>query len=394
MRISGRRPETMRPSAGRQRPRRRAGRFFLLALGALGLQVSAGPPSRRRRKSSRTRPAPRRPAMRPSCAEKPPAPAAGTDAPPAITRKGTSTNSPSPPKAPSFAPRATDRWRKRKSSTSRWARVARPAITLTAATPRPFSSPLPPQLCTKCHEAIAAQFAKAKSSHSAALQGKACLTCHNPHTSDFAKLLAAKPMDVCLGCHSQAIKKDGQVIPNVKDEIAKAKVVHGPIQDGDCGACHDAHASGQFALLLAAYPATFYAPFTPEAYALCFQCHDQALVDGCRDEGRHEFPKRDAEPPHRSRQGRGERANLPRLPRASRRQPAAPDPRFGPVRAQRLALADRLPGDQDGRKLRPRLPRSEGLRPRESGDGAAWRTSENHQRRSAARRAPRAFRRT
>jgi len=187
---------------------------------------------------------------------------------------------------------------------------------------------LPPQLCTKCHAPIAAQFAKAASSHSAALQGKSCVTCHNPHTSDFDKLLAAKPMDVCLGCHSQEVKKDGQVLPSVKDQIAKAKVVHGPIQDGDCGACHDAHASGQAALLLAAYPAKFYAPFTPEAYALCFQCHDQALVQDAETQKSTNFRNgaHNLHTVHVKDEGKGRTcrachaphgANLPHLIRAS-----------------------------------------------------------------------------
>ena len=85
-------------------------------------------------------------------------------------------------------------------------------------------------------------------------------------------------MAACLSCHNKAITKDGRTIPSVNDEIAAAKCIHGPIRDEDCGACHDAHASGQPALLLAEHPAKFYAPFSPEVYGLCFQCHDQALA--------------------------------------------------------------------------------------------------------------------
>jgi predicted CXXCH cytochrome family protein len=135
-----------------------------------------------------------------------------------------------------------------------------------------------PELCAKCHGPIAKKIAEGKSGHSIALEGKACLACHNPHTSDFDKLLPAKPMAACLGCHSKAITEKGRTIPSVKDEIAGAQSVHGPIKDEDCLACHDAHASGQIALLTAEYPATFYAPFTPKTYAFCFQCHDQALA--------------------------------------------------------------------------------------------------------------------
>ena len=137
-----------------------------------------------------------------------------------------------------------------------------------------------PELCAKCHEPIAKEIVEGKSSHSIALEGKACLACHDPHTSDFEKLLHAKLMAVCLGCHDQPIVQKGRTISNVKNEITGAKSVHGPIQDGDCMACHKAHASSQIALLAAQYPATFYSPFTPDAYALCFQCHDQSLATG------------------------------------------------------------------------------------------------------------------
>jgi predicted CXXCH cytochrome family protein len=135
-----------------------------------------------------------------------------------------------------------------------------------------------PDLCTTCHGPSADEIAKGKSSHSIALEGKACLACHNPHTSDFEKLLLAKPMALCLGCHNQAIALKGRTIPSIKDEITGAKSVHGPVKDEDCLACHRPHASAQTALLAAAYPPQFYAPFTPDAYALCFQCHDQALA--------------------------------------------------------------------------------------------------------------------
>jgi len=134
-----------------------------------------------------------------------------------------------------------------------------------------------PDLCSNCHE-VAKEIAKGKSSHSIGLAGKACLACHDPHTSDFEHLLPAKPMDTCLGCHGKPIVEKGRTLPSVKDEISGARSVHGPIRDGDCASCHTHHASAQIALLTAAYPATFYAPFTPETYGLCFQCHDQSLA--------------------------------------------------------------------------------------------------------------------
>ena len=64
-------------------------------------------------------------------------------------------------------------------------------------------------------------------------------------------------------------------------------------------------------------------------------------------------------------------ADLPHLIRAS-----VP---FGP---SRLAVADPFPGDEDRRQLRPRMPRSEGLRPRETGKGVAVEDRQSERQRS------------
>jgi predicted CXXCH cytochrome family protein len=54
--------------------------------------------------------------------------------------------------------------------------------------------------------------------------------------------------------------------------------LHGPVRSGNCTACHDAHGSGHAALLRRDFPKAFYASFDLENYALCFDCHDKALV--------------------------------------------------------------------------------------------------------------------
>jgi predicted CXXCH cytochrome family protein len=53
---------------------------------------------------------------------------------------------------------------------------------------------------------------------------------------------------------------------------------HGPFGDRSCGACHDPHGSPRVSLLLKAYPAPLYTRYGNDKYALCWDCHDQALA--------------------------------------------------------------------------------------------------------------------
>jgi hypothetical protein len=46
----------------------------------------------------------------------------------------------------------------------------------------------------------------------------------------------------------------------------------------DCSACHLPHGGENFRLLVSAYPPTFYAPYDPANYALCFGCHNEKVV--------------------------------------------------------------------------------------------------------------------
>jgi predicted CXXCH cytochrome family protein len=59
------------------------------------------------------------------------------------------------------------------------------------------------------------------------------------------------------------------------------KVLHTAITDGECTDCHGAHTAPHPKLLLASYNTDRYpGPFTPEKFALCFECHDTSLVTG------------------------------------------------------------------------------------------------------------------
>jgi len=118
-----------------------------------------------------------------------------------------------------------------------------------------------PELCYNCHD----PFGKKKQVHDPVASGD-CTTCHDPHSSNNAKLLTAPVAELCTSCHS---------------DIGGAKHPHGPVAAGACTSCHSPHESDVKPLLLKA------------GQDLCFGCHGDlqktvakanvhpALEDGC-----------------------------------------------------------------------------------------------------------------
>lgn len=133
-------------------------------------------------------------------------------------------------------------------------------------------------LCASCHEDFIDQMDDFAFTHTPMTEGRACANCHDPHASDQEHLLASKTMDLCLSCHDKSIKTEHGVLANIAKEIENASFVHGPLREGNCVACHEAHGSEHAKLLDRAFPETFYAEFSEAQYAICFECHDKALI--------------------------------------------------------------------------------------------------------------------
>jgi predicted CXXCH cytochrome family protein len=134
-------------------------------------------------------------------------------------------------------------------------------------------------LCTSCHTDVGEYVAAARVKHGAVTTGAKCANCHNPHGSNVEKLLVAYPFDLCLGCHSKEGMRsaDGRFLVNMKEWLAQNPDWHAPIKAKDCSACHRPHGSPNFRLLVATYPEKFYAPYSAEAYELCFGCHNERV---------------------------------------------------------------------------------------------------------------------
>jgi len=135
------------------------------------------------------------------------------------------------------------------------------------------------ELCSSCHEQVGRDALGAAHTHSAALEGRACLNCHTAHGSEHANQLHANPVGACLECHQKPIKVDKDRTVRATPELANdALHRHGPIQDGDCAACHTVHGGEQPQLLVTPYSRSFYQPYSADAYALCLRCHSSQVV--------------------------------------------------------------------------------------------------------------------
>jgi predicted CXXCH cytochrome family protein len=80
-----------------------------------------------------------------------------------------------------------------------------------------------PALCYSCHEDFSKKFTWV---HGPAAAG-GCTKCHNPHSSDYKKLLRKEGQDLCFSCHDS---KDV-----LKNEI------HKEIGETKCTECHNPH---------------------------------------------------------------------------------------------------------------------------------------------------------
>ncbi len=135
------------------------------------------------------------------------------------------------------------------------------------------------QLCFECHADVEAQVAEAQSPHGAVLTADRCGNCHDPHAEGRSHLLRDELREVCLRCHDRPQQAyDGRTIPDMRPVLHDRKHLHGPVRTGQCNACHAVHGSRNAKLLRKYFPPEFYTAFDLSSYALCFECHSQAVV--------------------------------------------------------------------------------------------------------------------
>jgi predicted CXXCH cytochrome family protein len=138
-----------------------------------------------------------------------------------------------------------------------------------------LSAPVP-ALCSNCHpnEAILAQRAFTK--HGPMTDQKTCRNCHDPHFSDHSRLLLSAQRDLCLKCHDKELDTERGKIADMKAFLEANKNGHGPVRNNDCVSCHNPHGSDFWRLLVKYYPPEFYTSYSDGKYGLCITCHDKS----------------------------------------------------------------------------------------------------------------------
>lgn len=139
------------------------------------------------------------------------------------------------------------------------------------------------KLCAECHdqasEKAGAEAEPKAFAHLAMTENRECSDCHDPHWSANPKLLAEPSIGQCLRCHDrEQARSGGGTVEAVGERIRSSAFRHGPIEQGDCTACHAAHGNDDPRLMKLEFPDGIYVPYSEGAYALCFSCHDSSLV--------------------------------------------------------------------------------------------------------------------
>lgn len=136
----------------------------------------------------------------------------------------------------------------------------------------------PSVFCFSCHPDIQKKFDKSRVKHSGLYLDQQCGTCHLGHYSSNQSLLIYEEKELCLTCHGNNSTMKSYSPKNIEKEISNKEYIHAPVDQGKCSSCHDPHGSQFDSLLIAKYPSTFYAPYDPDLYDLCFTCHDKELL--------------------------------------------------------------------------------------------------------------------
>ena len=130
-----------------------------------------------------------------------------------------------------------------------------------------------PALCSNCHPSEASLTERALVKHGPMSDAKACLNCHSPHFSEQAKLLTAAEKELCIECHNKELDVDSSKIKDLKAFLEANKGGQGPLKGKSCSACHNPHGSEYWRLLAKYYVPTFYASYSNGKYSMCFSCH-------------------------------------------------------------------------------------------------------------------------
>lgn len=133
-------------------------------------------------------------------------------------------------------------------------------------------------LCFTCHTDKKKEIMEAAVKHGGLETEKKCLACHNPHYSNYPRMLVMQPFNLCLSCHDREYTKASGKVADMKTWLDKHTDWHGPVREKDCTSCHNAHGSQNFRILRESFPPIFYDNYNTDDYKLCFMCHERSIA--------------------------------------------------------------------------------------------------------------------
>jgi len=137
----------------------------------------------------------------------------------------------------------------------------------------------PPQLCFNCHGEVETAVQEKQHVHPPVNTRPGCLNCHSPHATRYSGLLLKEGEKLCFQCHGESTPVTNKKIINIERTIIESNILHEPVISDGCNACHNPHASDYFAFLMNNFPKGNYAIGKVDSFALCFDCHDSAMLE-------------------------------------------------------------------------------------------------------------------
>jgi predicted CXXCH cytochrome family protein len=82
----------------------------------------------------------------------------------------------------------------------------------------------------------------------------------------------------------------------MRDYVSIQAHKHGPVQQGDCNACHNPHGSENYKILKKYFPEEFYISYAEGNYAMCFECHNSQVAKDSNTTTLTDFRNKDVNP--------------------------------------------------------------------------------------------------
>jgi predicted CXXCH cytochrome family protein len=149
-----------------------------------------------------------------------------------------------------------------------------------------------PGVCSICHPNESTLAKKAIIKHGPMNDTRSCMNCHDPHFSEQKGLLSAAQTDLCVGCHNTEMDTESGKVKDLMAFLAANEGGQGPLKGKACVTCHNPHGSDYRRLLVKYYTPEFYTRYSNNSYAICLTCHaKEAFVKERAGDKIQNYPK-------------------------------------------------------------------------------------------------------